>query len=516
MSKDKEDTASNLKHGATVANLGMSDISESATKTGSQSTIRRAWQEASVGDVVAGVTVAVTSLPQYIAYAELAGLHGHKGIIASAPPLVVFATITASPCLSLGVTSITAIMANANLRGAEYREAKGDAAWMDLLGAYSLLVGLASILLAFVGAAKLTAYIPKPVKDGWKLGFALAVICSQTAGAVYGAGAKQAKKLCALPLWPGTAEPISGGAAAMYRLMWMLTHPHLWDIATAALSILTIVVVSYGAGILTRMQKWVSRRKDARSMPGLEVILATVFGTLLAAQCSYAGSLVGKPPAPEKGTESEGAGDALGPVGGVLLSWVNGLPWEMPWAELAAQLGGWPKALVSAGAFAAVDFLAIISVQAEAPPAWGWSPARELSGQGIGCIVSGMAGSAPVGGSLSRSMVAKMTGAASPLAGLVCGFATAALAHPVVAGMLSGIPKATLAAIVITAVLPSILRPKDLLRLKGLDAATGWFTALASAFTDPTSGFAMGLAFAAVIAIFRKVFQGGAKVAKND
>lgn len=46
------------------------------------------WKAWSTKDVVAGITVAVTSLPQYIAYAELAQLSGFRGIVASGPPLI--------------------------------------------------------------------------------------------------------------------------------------------------------------------------------------------------------------------------------------------------------------------------------------------------------------------------------------------------------------------------------------------------------------------------------------------
>jgi len=39
------------------------------------------------------------------------------------------------------VTSITALMATADLKGAEYREAFGEAAWSQILGTYSMLLG---------------------------------------------------------------------------------------------------------------------------------------------------------------------------------------------------------------------------------------------------------------------------------------------------------------------------------------------------------------------------------------
>jgi len=454
-------------------------------------TAAKSW---SIGDVVAGITVAATSLPQYIAYAELAGLAGHKGLTTSAPPIIAFAFITGSPCLCIGVTSITALMAHATLRGAEYKEANGEEAWIDLLSAYAMLVGLASLLLALSGASKLASLIPGPVKAGWKLGFALTVVGAQTAGAVFARGNATVKKNCILPSMSADGMPIAGGAAAMYRLGWTLTHPHMWDAFAAGLTLLTLFMVLRAKTALQR----------ALRLPGVEVIIATAVGALLAMSLGYTGDIVGVAPTPP----STGDSEDFNPLA-LVTNWVRRWPWELPVAEVANRLGGWHAVLISTVAFSAVDFLAIISVEAEKPPPGGWSPARELAGQGIGCMVSGMAGSAPIGGSLSRSMVAGMTGAASPIMGLVSGLATAVLAFPQVAALLAPTPKAVLAAIVLAAVLPGVVKPKDVLKLKGADAAVAWCTALASCFSDPTKGFGVGLVLYTLLFMFRKA---GSKV----
>merc|ERR1719367_2454869 len=110
------------------------------------------WRRWSLSDVVAGITVAATSLPQYVAYAELAGLRGHRGIRSSGPPLLAFALVTGSPCLCMGVTSITALMTYADPGGAAYIDANGEEKWVDLVSAYAVLVGVASFLLAVSGA----------------------------------------------------------------------------------------------------------------------------------------------------------------------------------------------------------------------------------------------------------------------------------------------------------------------------------------------------------------------------
>lgn len=48
--------------------------------------------------------------------------------------------------LQLQVTSITALMATADLKGAEYREAYGEAAWSRVLGTYSMTLGIDGLM----------------------------------------------------------------------------------------------------------------------------------------------------------------------------------------------------------------------------------------------------------------------------------------------------------------------------------------------------------------------------------
>eukprot|EP00929_Paragymnodinium_shiwhaense_P105749 TRINITY_DN70811_c0_g1_i1.p1 TRINITY_DN70811_c0_g1~~TRINITY_DN70811_c0_g1_i1.p1 ORF type:complete len:498 (-),score=92.62 TRINITY_DN70811_c0_g1_i1:427-1920(-) len=442
----------------------------------------------SKGDIVAGLTVAATSLPQYIAYAELAGLEGHRGLATAGPPLLAFSLVTASPCLCIGVTSIAAIMSNAALQGSDYRDVHGDAAWMDLLGAFSVLVGLASAALAAVGAGNLTKYIPPAVSKGWKLGFAVTVLSAQIAGCTFHEGAGFVKKNCDLP--QGLVKG-GGGAIAMYRMAWTLTCPHRWHSQAAALSAVTLLVV-------LKLKSPISK---ATKLPGLEVLAAGALGAVAALMLGYSGDMVGMPPAGDISPLSNtdfGISSLLrrdDPQLFNMLSstFVRKLPWEMPWSVLFQRLGGVVPALFSATGFAAVNFLAIIACNDACPPPDGWSPARELAGQGVACMVSGMLGSAPVGGSLSRSMVANLTGAQSPIMGAVCGLASMMLSLPQVAVLLAPTPKAVLAAIVVAAVLPTVAYPKDMLKLSGVDAVVAWTTALATCFADPTRGFGIGM-----------------------
>ena len=64
-------------------------------------------------------------------------------------------------------------------------------------------------------------------------------------------------------------------------------------------------------------------------------------------------------------------------------------------------------------------------------------------------------------------------------------------------------PKAALSAVIISAVLKSVVFPKDLNNLQGIDFVVGWGTAIATALSSPTQGFGAGLVLFFATSIFR-------------
>jgi MFS superfamily sulfate permease-like transporter len=112
-------------------------------------------------DVVSGVIMAATSVPQLIAYAETAGFKGYRGLSTAGPPLAVFGVITGSPFMSAGVTAISALMTKSDLDGDAYVNENGEAAYVELVAAYSFCVGVASLLLALVGFGRIAKSMPK-------------------------------------------------------------------------------------------------------------------------------------------------------------------------------------------------------------------------------------------------------------------------------------------------------------------------------------------------------------------
>ena len=69
--------------------------------------------------------------------------------------------------------------------------------------------------------------------------------------------------------------------------------------------------------------------------------------------------------------------------------------------------------------------------------------------------------------------------------------------------ILSPTPKAALSSVIISAVLKSVVLPKDLNKLRGLDFVVGWGTGIATALSSPTQGFGAGLVLFFATSILR-------------
>lgn len=71
--------------------------------------------------------------------------------------------------MNAGVTSLTAAMAKTDLGGEAYVAKYGEEEYVDLVSAYSLYIGVASIVMALVGFGKMASKVPKAVTSGFKV-----------------------------------------------------------------------------------------------------------------------------------------------------------------------------------------------------------------------------------------------------------------------------------------------------------------------------------------------------------
>lgn len=440
-------------------------------------------------DFISGAIMAATSVPQLIAYAETTGYAGYRGLMSAGPPLLAWGLITGSPFMNSGVTSITALMAKSDLDGEAFVNENGEERYVELVAAYSLYVGLASIMLAMLGFGQLAQGVPKPVRIGFKWGCSYGVLVSALPNGLFAKGAKELKTLVAASEFWGaivnelkSQVPAATGAVNVASFFYSLSHPWEWSVLPTLLFVTGTWFVMNGNKILPTFLP-----------PGSEVIIATGVATVYSKNFDYPGDTVGEIPSVEAGIS----------IGGFILP-VEVLDFQSILnAPLVERFGGYPLLFISATLFAAVNFLSIMGIASgfESEDGIEWSAPRELLSQGGACLVASLVGSAPVSGSMSRSLVSRMTGTTSQLACMVTALIWIFMLPYM--NIMSPTPKAALSAVIVSAVVKAVLVPKDLMRLVGLDALTGWTTGVITAVTSPTLGFGFGLGMHFILSLFR-------------
>ena len=267
----------------------------------------------------------------------------------------------------------------------------------------------------------------------------------------------------------GTQLPTALGVAAadgdvLARAWWAASHPSSWEPASVAISAATLGLVLIG-------------RRIHALFPG--VLAAVVVGVVFSRLTGYAGPVVGEVPT------------ALAPLG---------LP--VVWHEVPNLLV--PAIIIALVGFAEPAAIArTYAVQDRQP----WSPHREFVSQGLANVAAGVAAGFPVGGSFSRTSLNRLAGGTSRWSGAVTGLAV--LACLPLAPLLSPMPRAVLAAIVVGSVI-KLVAPLELWRIAristpqaGVAAVTFVLTLVLSPRVD--QAVLIGIGLAGIVHIWREL-----------
>lgn len=383
-------------------------------------------------------------------------------------------------------------MTKSDLDGENYVAQYGEEAYVSLVSIYSIHVGIASLVLSLTGLGKLaTKSIPKAVRSGFKWGTGIGVLCSAVPNGFLLKGNSTLNLIISdhesaaqLRVYLGFLRntfPIAKGALTVTKTIYLLTSPHHWSLFPSAILFLCTACVMKGSQYLPKYLP-----------PGSDVILVTAAATIFSLKTNYEGAVIGQIPV---------ASNEQGSI----------LPFEFDTSILSHTPiivdrcfnGSILYLFFSAAVFSSINFLSIIGVASafEAENNIPWSPTRELAAQGVANCVAGCTGSAPVGGSLSRSLVSRMTGATSSLSSIITALCWIWLLPYM--SFMSSTPKSALSAVIISAVIKSILYPKDLLRMNNfIDKLSGWCTGIAICLTSPTVGFTFGIMLYNTLKIF--------------
>ncbi len=445
-----------------------------------------------IRDVLSGILMAVTSIPQLISYAEIVGYPGHVGLSTSGPPLFAWGLFTASPYANAGVTSLTATMVRNDLDPyGNYVNEYGMDEYVYLVSCYSLYVGLTSSILALSRFGNLARRVPESIRAGFKWGCEVGILTSALPAGLYLHGYTTSflerdvpnSYLGMLSANFRTAFPNATGVVGMTRALYALTHPLTWDVDAIFVFVNCVLFITLSRGYI--LPSW--------SPPGSEVLLATIFATAFGTYTAYPGGIVGDMPA--RGDVDDDAAATISMFGTSMR-----MPFEVldvtrlmnvPIVERCFG-GSYYHLLLSASIFSMINYLSIVAISTgfEKEDGVPWSASRELLAQGASNVVAGFVGSAPVSGSMSRSLVSRMTGSTSRLACLVTSVVWMVMMPYM--SIMRDTPKSALCAVITSAVLANVFRPTGLFSLRGKDAFVGYGTAFASSTMNPTMGFVFG------------------------
>lgn len=202
------------------------------------------------GDILAGLSVAMLTVPQALAYALVAGLPVSCGLYASIFSAIIVALFGSSRHLIVGPSNAIAILIQGGISGilfTYYRNVTGpekEEIVLQILTQLLLLVGVIQILAAFLKLGRLTHFVSHSVIIGYISGVALALVINQ--------------------LFPLLGISVPTDVSSLYeRSLYILTHLQEMHWPTAAIGITCFLFLI----LLKRID---------RKMPAGAMMLATV------------------------------------------------------------------------------------------------------------------------------------------------------------------------------------------------------------------------------------------------
>lgn len=128
-------------------------------------------------DIIAGIIVALVSIPISMGYASIAGLPVIYGLYGSFLPILVFSFLTTSPQFVVGVDAMPAVMVGSILTvlGIEGETAEA----LEVVPVISFLVMVWFFVFYIIKAGRIVKYISKPVMGGFITGVGLTIILMQ-------------------------------------------------------------------------------------------------------------------------------------------------------------------------------------------------------------------------------------------------------------------------------------------------------------------------------------------------
>jgi sulfate permease, SulP family len=406
------------------------------------------------GDVVAGLTVWAVLVPEALAYASIAGVSPVIGLYAAPPALLLYAAFGSSRHLVVGPMSATAALSAAAV--ADLATGGPDDV-LAFTGVLAVMTGVLAMAAGLLRLGFLANFISEPVLKGFIIGLALTIIIGQVPK-VFG---------------------IERSEGNFFEQAWGVIR-HLGD----AHGRTTLIGVASLAVVLA-LRRWLPM------VPGS--LVAVALGVVAVKALDL---------------DSKGV-DIVGPIESGLPR--IGLPEDRSFADYLHAVGaaagimlvGFAEGLGAAKTYAARAHYEV-------------DPNRELIGLGAANLGSGVMTGMVVNGSLSKTAVNGSAGAHSQISGLVVAAFTV-VTLLLLTGLFEDLPEATLAAVVIAAVVELVdigalrgfygLYTRQLGRIYGRAARPDFIGAMAAMLGvlvfDTLPGLVIGIVVSLLLLLYR-------------
>ena len=357
------------------------------------------------GDTIAGTVVAITLIPQAMAYSTLAGLPPQMGLYTGLLPPILYSVFGSSRTLGVGPVAILSLMVGSSLAPIA---AAGSPEYASYAILVALMSGLLLLALGMLRAGALTNFISHPVIAGFSTAAALIIAASQIKD-MFGINLERTYFI------PRILSEVFAKRADIHYLTMAVAGGSL------------ILLLGRNAIAKFLQSRNVLNQLWADMLTKVMPLLVLILTTWLSWYFNFAGKNI--------------------KIVGTIPSGLPVLVWpELSWHVLQ-QLT--PAALL----IAAVSFLESIAIARTlaAKSRQKVLPDQELVGLGAAHIASALTGGYPIAGSFSRSTVNVAAGARTQLAAIITSVFIA-ITLLVLTPVLYHLPQATLAAIVVMAV----------------------------------------------------------------
>jgi SulP family sulfate permease len=366
---------------------------------------RRYSHEAATGDLVAAVIVTIMLIPQSLAYALLAGLPPQMGLYASILPLIAYALFGTSRALAVGPVAVISLMTAAAVGKLAL---PGTAAYVAAAMTLAVLSGLILVAMGLLRLGFLANFLSHPVIAGFITASGILIALSQAA---------------TLLGIPGGGQTLPEMVA---RLAEHIAEVNPWTLAVGAAATAFLFWVRRGMKPLLIRLGLAPRPADLIAKAGPVAAVAATAAAAWAFDLDARGvALVGEVP--------------------------RGLP---PLALPSFDPDVWAALAGSALLISVIGFVESVSVAQTlaAKRRERIVPDQELIGLGAANLAAGLSGGFPVTGGFARSVVNHDAGAETPAAGAFTAVGLL-VAASFLTPLLAYLPKATLAATIVVAVL---------------------------------------------------------------